>query len=61
MIRWRVRKESIWLVGGYSGEGRSCRSRVAWSVYYGDKRVARYTTWRLCCDHIATAHRRFGL
>lgn len=53
-LKWRIKKEQIWLE-------RWTYSRMGWSVYYGRRRVARYTTWARCCEHIAVAHRRFGL
>jgi hypothetical protein len=54
MSKWRIKKDRIWLNGWtYSHQG--------WSLYYANKRVARYATWARCCEHVATAHRRFGL
>lgn len=61
-LRWRITKERIRVRPLFPGEiFRPYWSFMAWSVYYGGKRVARYRHWPDACDHIAVAHRKFGI
>lgn len=61
-VRWRITKERVRVKPLFPGENfRPYWSFEAWSVYYGTTRVGRYMKWERACEHVATAHRRFGI
>lgn len=53
--RWKITKERVRI----PREDDTGWSGFRWSVYYGTRRVGRYTTWAAACRHIQVAHDSF--